>query len=110
MVLDQCLSSTSLRRIVYSEIAASLWVQFSSGAVYRYADVPADVVAKLLAAPSHGGFFATNVRNAFLCRVESQSLTEILTRAQATDGGQRFALELPMHRFCRSPWEWQMAA
>lgn len=110
MVLDQCLNSTSLRRIVYSEVAASLWVQFSSGAVYRYVDVPADVVAKLLAAASHGTFFATHVRNAFSYRVESQSLAEILSRAQATDGGQRFVLELPMHRFARPPWEWQMAA
>lgn len=110
MILDQCLDSTSLRRIVYSEVAASLWVQFSSGAVYRYADVPADIVAGLLDAASHGGFFATHVRNAFSCRVETLSLAELLTRVQATDGGQRFALELPIHRFCRPPWEWQMAA
>ena len=39
-------------------------VQFKSGAVWRYADVPADKHEAMVNAASVGGFFAANIKNA----------------------------------------------
>lgn len=43
----------------------TLAVKFSSGTVYHYSDVPANVYAELLAAESIGRYFAANIRNKY---------------------------------------------
>ena len=49
--------SSSLRALSYDADTQTLDVEFSSGAIYRYEQVPAEVVAELLAAESLGRYF-----------------------------------------------------
>ena len=49
--------SSSLHAVGYDADAQALEVEFSSGASYRYEQVPAEVVAELLAAESLGRYF-----------------------------------------------------
>ena len=62
-------------RLVSSMIAAAgydpatrvLELEFATGAVYQYSDVPLDVYRSLLDAPSRGRFFHSRIRGAFRC-------------------------------------------
>lgn len=56
--------SQALRSIGYNPDTRTLEVEFDSGSVYRYYEVPADLYARLMAAGSHGEFFVEHVRNA----------------------------------------------
>lgn len=56
--------SEALRGIGYDRDARILEIEFVSGSVYRYADVPEDLFVALMAAPSHGAFFAERIRDA----------------------------------------------
>lgn len=56
--------SSALRSIGYDPAMRVLEVEFASGSVYRYADVPAWLHADLMRASSQGEFFATHVRDA----------------------------------------------
>ena len=49
----------------YDAATKTLAVQFSSGHTYHYSDVPPDVFERLGKAKSVGGFFASDIRNAF---------------------------------------------
>ncbi len=60
--------SSALRSVGYDREARVLEVQFVSGTVYRYADVPADVHEALMSAPSHGRYFHQAVRDRFAYR------------------------------------------
>ena len=110
MFIDQDVLSSSLQRIFYSESAKALWVQFTTGSVYRYDGVPAGLVQQLLSARSHGQFFAANVRTAFPYALEAQDLDSVVQREQATVPGRRFVLELQMPNDARPPWEWPRSA
>jgi hypothetical protein len=61
------LQSSVLRAVAYHEGARELRVRFTSGANYRYFDVPPDVVRMLLDPPgeSHGRYFNAHIRDAF---------------------------------------------
>lgn len=110
MLIDRDVVSSSLQRVVYSESAKALWVQFATGPVYRYDGVPAGLVQQLLSARSHGKFFAANVRTAFPYVLEAQDLEAILQRERATEPSTRFVLELQMPSDARPPWEWARSA
>lgn len=58
------LQSSLLSAIHYS-IDATLELEFHSGAIYRYFDVPQAVVEGLIAAESKGAYFNRNVRSRF---------------------------------------------
>ena len=49
----------------YDEAAATLQIEFISGAVYRYFDVPPDVFDELHAAFSKGQAFNTLIRDRY---------------------------------------------
>lgn len=49
--------SSSLRRVGYDPVTKVLEVEFQSGAVYRYYDVPKEVYLELLEAESKGTWF-----------------------------------------------------
>lgn len=57
--------SSVIATVAYDEEAKTLDIEFRSGAVYRYAGVPADIFQKLLAAGSKGRFFGGHIRNHF---------------------------------------------
>jgi hypothetical protein len=57
--------SSALRSVGYDAGSRILEIEFSSGAVYRYRNVPPKVYFELLAAESCGTYFATHVRPVF---------------------------------------------
>lgn len=56
--------SEALRGVGYDARRRVLEIEFESGAVYRYFDVPARVHAALMAAESHGAYFSAHIRDA----------------------------------------------
>ena len=56
--------SDALRSVGYDPDRRILEVEFGSGAVYRYFDVPPELHAGLMTAASHGEFFAMSIRDA----------------------------------------------
>jgi hypothetical protein len=57
--------STVIRRFTYHPALAALDVEFVTGRVYRYRDVPEDVAHRLAAARSKGGWFNRAIRDRF---------------------------------------------
>lgn len=55
-------SSSSIASIGYDARAKTLEVEFNSGRVYRYYDVPQTVHYELVSASSIGGYFNANIR------------------------------------------------
>lgn len=60
--------STVIRRFRYDTDARELTVEFVSGGIYAYADVPPDLPQRWRAAYAKGRFFAAEVRDRFPCR------------------------------------------
>jgi KTSC domain len=58
-------TSESLASVGYDEARRLLEVEFSSGEVYRYYDVPPAVYEQLMRADSHGRYFIANVRSRY---------------------------------------------
>lgn len=59
------MSSTMLGSVGYDATARILEAEFTSGAIYRYADVPAEVHEGLMAAESHGRYFNAHIRGRY---------------------------------------------
>ena len=57
--------SSNIRSVGYDSGSQTMQVEFSSGGVYDYSGVPADVHAKMISAKSIGGAFASEVRGKF---------------------------------------------
>jgi KTSC domain len=64
-MLKRDLNSTSLNAAGYQDGQALLELEFKSGAIYRYLDVPAATYRELLAAESKGAYFNCHIRNRF---------------------------------------------
>lgn len=58
-------TSTVLRSVGYDATTRTLETEFTSGAIYRYHDVPAEVHDGLMAADSHGQYFNAFVRDRY---------------------------------------------
>jgi hypothetical protein len=58
-------SSSAISSIGYDDRSAVLEVEFASGAVYDYLDVPEKVYRALLKAPSKGSFVSRRVRDRY---------------------------------------------
>jgi hypothetical protein len=61
----QTVSSSAISSVGYDERSAVLEVEFSSGAVYDYLQVPEKVYHALLKAPSKGSFVSRRVRDRY---------------------------------------------
>ena len=59
------LASSTLASIRYFPQGRELEVEFGSGKIYRYLNVPPEVYTELLAAPSKGAYYNFNIRNRF---------------------------------------------
>ncbi|MEJ7746789.1 MAG: KTSC domain-containing protein [Luteimonas sp.] len=57
-------ASRALRSVGYEPNHRMLDIEFVSGSIYRYFDVPDDLHAGLMAADSHGEFFSAHIRDA----------------------------------------------
>lgn len=64
-VLREVVESSSLRSIGYDRKTQTLEVEFTSGGIYRYDDVPAQVWAELRQSLSKGKFFQERIRDHF---------------------------------------------
>jgi len=58
-------SSSNIRSIGYDRQSAILEVEFTSGDVYRYFDVPEHLYQQFLHASSHGQFLNDNIRYSY---------------------------------------------
>jgi len=54
--------SSNIRSIGYDASARVLEVEFNNGTVYQYYDVPEELYDGLMAAESHGKFFASYIK------------------------------------------------
>ena len=59
------IESTTLTSAGYSPDHSVLEVEFRSGSLYRFFDVPEDCFRQLIASSSKGVFFNRNIRNRF---------------------------------------------
>ena len=57
--------SSVIRRFVYDEMEANLWVEFTTGRRYVYSGVPRDVAAAFRGAFAKGVYFNTRIRDRF---------------------------------------------
>lgn len=57
--------SSNVSHYGYDAASQTLAITFSSGETYHYGDVPAEKAAGLGKAKSIGGFFSSDIRNAF---------------------------------------------
>jgi hypothetical protein len=61
----QPVSSTSIRSVGYDLSQQTLEIEFQSGEVYDYFDVPREVYVELMHADSHGQYFIQNIRDQY---------------------------------------------
>jgi hypothetical protein len=61
----QPVSSSNLASVGYDEDSATLEVEFKSGAIYRYYNVPSFEYERLMAASSHGIYFNANIKDKY---------------------------------------------
>ena len=64
----QPVTSTSIASIGYDARTRMLDVEFRSGAIYRYLQVPNAVASGFKNAPSKGGYFVRHIRGKFAFR------------------------------------------
>jgi hypothetical protein len=57
--------SSVIRSAQYDQAQRVLEIEFNSGAVYRYADVPVEEAEAFAAATSKGGYFTSYIRNSY---------------------------------------------
>jgi hypothetical protein len=60
----ETVASEVLRGVGYDPDRNILELEFTSGEVYRYFDVPPELHVGLMTADSHGAFFAAHIRDA----------------------------------------------
>jgi hypothetical protein len=66
--------SSDLASVGYDAKLRLLEIEFHSGGIYRYREVPPEIHGQLLAAGSKGRFFATRIRDQFRCeRVKARA-------------------------------------
>lgn len=64
-MLRQVVSSSSVRSIGYDRAHALLEVEFSSGKIYQYEGVTAEIARAFVSAESKGAFFNEHVRDRY---------------------------------------------
>ena len=58
-------TSSNLKRVSYDSQSQEMLIQFQSGAVYQYWDVPSNISQGLMQADSPGKYFSRNIRNRY---------------------------------------------
>ena len=61
----EAVESSVLASVGYDAQSRLLEIEFHSGALYRYFEVPKEIYRQLLAAESKGHFFGANIRDKF---------------------------------------------
>ena len=60
-------SSSNLASVGFDPTTYTLEVEFNSGRVYQYFDVPEHIYQELMSAGSVGSYFSRSIRNSFDC-------------------------------------------
>lgn len=60
--------SSNLKSIGYDTSNSTLEIEFHSGGVYSYSDVPESEYLELISAPSIGRYYVSNIKNAYKSR------------------------------------------
>lgn len=61
----QTVSSSTIAAIGHDPYRSLLEIEFHSGGIYQYSGVPTFLYDALMAAPSHGRFFAQNIKGRY---------------------------------------------
>jgi hypothetical protein len=61
-------TSSVLRSVGYDNSSWALEVEFHNGSIYEYRNVPPDIYAALMSAPSKGQYFDATIRKSYDCR------------------------------------------
>ena len=61
----QAVTSADIRAIEYDEQPLTLEIEFKSGGLYEYANVPEAVYRSLMSASSHGKYFHQYIRDKY---------------------------------------------
>lgn len=61
----QSVSSTDLNSVAYDPGTQTLEIEFNSGGIYQYSNVPQDIYDGLMSADSHGKYFNQNIKNSY---------------------------------------------
>jgi len=64
-MIRQPVSSTDIRSIGYDPESKILEIEFHSGGIYQYFEVPPSVYSGLMSASSHGKYFHQHVKNIY---------------------------------------------
>ncbi len=64
-MLRQPVTSSHLQSVGYDPASRILEVEFTNGSIYQYTGVPAAIYQELMAAPSHGTYFAQYIRTRY---------------------------------------------
>jgi len=59
----ETVSSSNLRSIGYDISTQTLEIEFNSGGIYQYSQVPESIYNELMNAPSHGRYFNHYIKN-----------------------------------------------
>ena len=60
-------SSSNIAAVGYDPDTMTLEVEFNSGKIYQYFDVPEVIFTEILGASSPGGYFNQNVKGSYRC-------------------------------------------
>lgn len=58
-------ASSNLQSVGYDESSQTLEIEFQSGGIYRYFNVPVNLYRELMLTPSKGRFLHQYIKNAF---------------------------------------------
>jgi len=64
-MIRQSVNSSNIKSIGYDSGSNTLEIEFHSGGVYQYFNVPELVYKELMQAPSHGSYFHRHIRERF---------------------------------------------
>lgn len=65
LMIRQPVSSSNLQSIGYDPVSRTLEVEFTNGSIYQYTGVSTTIYQELMAASSHGTYFARYVRTSY---------------------------------------------
>lgn len=60
-------NSTDLTSVGYNADSQTLEIEFKSGGIYQYFNIPEGVYSALINANSHGKYFNQNIRDVYQC-------------------------------------------
>lgn len=61
----QSVNSTDISSVGYSPDSRTLEIEFNSGGIYQYFNVPENIYKALMNASSHGKYFNQNIRDIY---------------------------------------------